>query len=124
MKTPRWLESDVTYVRHLAEAGLKGVTAVWNGPGDRTFAPVARNSVWVTTVIGGTVGGLSALLVRRRRSGYDTALGVLVGSAIGFGSAVAWVSRGFTGAIGRSVIQKVNAVRDERWLEKNPIDYA
>ena len=124
MRTPRWLESDVTYVRQLAEAGVDGVTAVWNGPGDRRLAPVVRNSVWVSAAIGGTVGALSALLVRRRRSGYGTALGGLVGSAIGFGGGVAWASRGFTGAIGRSVIQKVNGVRDARWLEKHPITYA
>ena len=124
MRTPRWLESDVTYVRHLAEAGVNGVTAVWNGPGDRAFAPAVRNSVWVTTAIGGTVGALSALLVRRRRSGYGPAWGGLVGSAIGFGGGVAWASRDFTGAIGRSVLQKVNGVRDARWLEKNPINYA
>ncbi len=123
MKSLQWVGSDVTYLRHLLEAGVDGVTAVWNGPGGWSFASAARHSVWVTAM-GGTVGGLSTLLVRRRRSGNGTALGVLVGSAIGFGSGVAWASRGFTGSMGRSVLQKVNAVRDQRWLEKNPINYA
>jgi len=89
-----------------------------------SFAPVASNPVWMTTVIGGTVGALTALLAGRRRSGYGTALGGLVGSAVGFGGGVAWASRGYTGALGRSVIQKVNAARDARWLERNPINYA
>ena len=124
MRTPQWLESDITYARKLAEAGVNGVTSVWNEPGDRAFAPVLRNSVLVTTVIGGMIGALSALLGGRRRSGYGTALGGLVGSAIGFGGGVAWASRDFTGAAARSAIRKVNTVRDARWLEKNPIDYA
>jgi len=123
MRTPQWLESDITYVRNLAEAGVNGVTSVRSEPGDRAFAPVLRSSVWVTTAIGGTIGVLSSLLGRRRRSAYGTALGGLVGSTIGFGGGVAWTSRDFTGAVARSVVQKVNAVRDEHWLEKNPINY-
>ena len=93
-------------------------------PGKRGFEPVLRNSVWVTTAIGGAVGALSVLLGRRRRSGYSTAFGGLVGSAIGFSGGVAWASRDFSGAVARSVIQKVTAARDARWLEKNPINYA
>lgn len=122
MNTPGWLRSDVTYIRHLAEAGVNGVTSVWNAPRDRTITSDTRNAVWLATVAGGFVGGISALLIRRRKSGYRTAFGVLVGGATGFG--VAWKSRGLTTAIGRNVMRKVNAVRDERWLEKNPIDYA
>ena len=124
MTTPKWLGSDITYVRSLAEAGVNGVPGVWNGAGTRAYPPVLRNSGWVSTAIGGTIGALSALLFRRRRSGYGTALGGLVGSAIGFGGGVAWASRDLTGTVARSVIQEVNAVRDARWLEKNPVDYA
>jgi hypothetical protein len=124
MRTPPWLESDITYVRNLAEAGVSGVTSVCNRPGDRAFAPVLSNPVLVSTAIGATIGALSVLLARRRKSGYSPALGSLVGSAIGFGGGVAWASRDFTGAVARSVIRKVNAVRDARWLEKNPINYA
>jgi hypothetical protein len=124
MRTPQWLESDITYVRNLAEAGVNGVSSVWNRPGDRALAPTLRDSVSVGTAIGGAIGILSILLARRRRSGYGTALGGLVGCAIGFGGGVAWASRDFTGAAARSVIHRVNAVREARWLEKNPIDYA
>jgi hypothetical protein len=40
------------------------------------------------------------------------------------GGGVAWSSRGLATDIGRSVLRKVNAVRDEHWLAANPIDYA
>ena len=124
MNTPQWLRSDFTYIRHLAEAGLDGVTSVWNAPPDRTMASDARNAVWLTAAVCGFVGGVSAFLIGRRKSRYGPALGILIGGATGFGSGVAWKSRGLTTAIGRSVARKVNAVRDERWLEKHPIDYA
>jgi hypothetical protein len=51
-------------------------------------------------------------------------MGGLVGSALGFGGGVAWASRGFTGTAARHAIRGVNNVRDARWLERNPIDYA
>jgi hypothetical protein len=123
MNTLQWLGSDVSYIRHLAEAARNGVTSVWNAPCERTIAWRARNAGWLTAV-GGLLGGIGALLIRRRKSGYRTAFGVLVGGATGYGSSVAWNSRAVTTAIGRNVMRKVNAVRDERWLEKHPIDYA
>jgi len=124
MSNTRWLQSDVAYVRQLVEAGMNGVTAGWNGHRNRNLPPDARNSVWATTVIGGLAAGLSVLLDRRRRSGRGTALGIVVGCITGLGGGVAWSSRGLATDIGRSVLRKVNAVRDEHWLAANPIDYA
>jgi hypothetical protein len=124
MNTPNWLRPDVSYIRRLAEAGLDGVTSAWNAPCDRTVVSNASNAVWLTAAAGGLVGGISALMMGRRKSGYKTAFGVLVGGATGYGSGLAWKSRVFPTTIGRSVMRRVNAVRDERWLEKNPIDYA
>ena len=97
---------------------------IGNGLGDRGFAPVLNNSVWVATAIGGAIGALSAVVGRRRRSGYGSVWGGVVGSTIGFGGGIAWASRDFTGAVARSVIRKVNVARDARWLERNPINYA
>jgi hypothetical protein len=37
---------------------------------------------------------------------------------------LAWASRGYTGSAARGAIKKINVVRDARWLEKNPINYA
>ena len=58
MNTPQWLRSDVTYIRHLTEAGVDGITSVWNAPRDRTIAWDARNAAWLTAV-GGLVGELA-----------------------------------------------------------------
>jgi hypothetical protein len=67
---------------------------------------------------------LTAGLSGRHKPGYKVAAGGLVGSAVGFGAAMAWISRGATRAVARTTIQKVNKVRDARWLELNPINYA
>ena len=117
-----WSRSDIDYVRHLAAAGVNGVAAVWNTPSRPS--PVLGNSVWITTAVGGTVGALCALLGRRPKSGYQTATSSLLGSTIGFVGACAWASRGVAGNMARSVAHNVNGVRDARWLERHPIDYA
>jgi hypothetical protein len=124
MKTPSWVESDIAYVRSLGEAGVNGVTSIWKAPGRRASAPVLSKSVWVTVAICGVIGGVSALLGARRTSRHRAILGGLVGGAIGFTGGVAWASRDLTGAVARSVGRNVNAVRDARWLEKHPINYA
>jgi hypothetical protein len=37
---------------------------------------------------------------------------------------VAWASRRVTGSAAKRAIGGVNNVRDARWLERHPIDYA
>jgi hypothetical protein len=121
MRTSPSLESDVTYIRCLTKAVLDGVTSGLKGT---AFTPVLTGAAWTPAAIGAAIGVLSASLSGRRKSGYKVALGGLVGSALGFGAFAAWTSRDFTGAVARGTIEKVNGVRDARWLEKNPIAYA
>ncbi|MBZ5726224.1 MAG: hypothetical protein LAP87_14650 [Acidobacteriia bacterium] len=124
METSPTLKSDFTYFRYLAKAVLDGVTSPPKGTGNGPFKPVLRGTIWTSTAIGAAIGVLNASLSRRHKSGYRVAAEGMVGSALGFGAGVAWASRDFTGAVTRSTIQKVNSVRDARWLEKNPITYA
>jgi len=124
MRASPSLESDVTCIRYLTKGVLDGVASAPKGTADRPYTPLSRGAVWTATAIGAAIRVLSANLSKRDRSGYRVAVGGLVGGALGFGAGVAWTSRAFTGAIARSTIQKVNSVRDARWLEKNPIDYA
>ena len=114
MKTSQSLRSDITYVRCLTRAVLDGITSAPETTADGAFAPILTAALWTPTAIGAPIGVLTARL----------GLGGLVGSALGFGAGVAWISRGITEAVARSTMQKINSVRDARWLEKNPIDYA
>ena len=124
MITSASLKSDVTYIGNLTKAVLDGFTSAPKGIAGRELTPVLTTALWTPTAIGAAIGVLSASLSRRRTSGYKMAVGGLVGSALGFGACVAWTSREFTGALTRSTMRKVNSIRDARWLEKNPIDYA
>lgn len=81
-------------------------------------------SSWPATTVGAAVGASMASLSKRRRSGYGVAAAGLIGGALGLGCSLAWASRDFTGALARGAVDKITIVRDARWLEKNPIDYA
>jgi hypothetical protein len=124
MRSSQLLKSDVNYIKRLTEAVLDGITSPPRAAADRAFGPILTTALWTTAAIGAAIGALSVSLNRRRTSGYRVAAGGLLGSALGLGAGVAWTSRDFTGAVARNTLKKVNNVRDARWLEKNPIDYA
>jgi hypothetical protein len=117
MRPSQSLKSDITYARYLIGAVLEGLN-------ETPKAAVLTSAVWQPMAIGAAIGLLSASLNRGNKPAYRVAMGGLLGTAVGFSAGVAWTSRDFTGAVARSTIQKVNTVRDARWLEKNPIAYA
>jgi hypothetical protein len=118
------LKSEVVYVRNLVEAGVDGVTTAWKADVDRSFTPALTSALWPAAV-GGGIGVLSICLASSRPRGeHRVATGGLIGTALGFGVGVVWASRVFTRTIVRSAHRKINDVRDARWLEKNPINYA
>lgn len=123
MRTPRWLESDVHYAKNLVGAGLDGVTSAWKQPGEPRFPAVSKSALWMPIAIGAAIGAFGSSLRTPRRLGPRTAIGGLVGGALGLGGSVAWASRGLTGAVVRNTVHKVNAARDAHWLEKNPVAY-
>jgi hypothetical protein len=47
-----------------------------------------------------------------------------LGSLIGFASGVVWESRDLTASVAANALTNIDKVRDERWLQKHPIDYA
>ena len=124
MRSSPSLKSDIIYIGYLTRAVLEGITSAPEVTACRAFTPVLTAAVWTPMAIGAAIGVWSARLSRKNRPAYWVAVGGLLGSALGFSASIAWTSRDFTGAVARSTIQKVNSVRDARWLEKNPIDYA
>lgn len=121
MSVPGTLTSGVRYAVNLIQAGMDGVVSARKATGT---PPVLRSPVWVPTAIGAALGAWTASRGANRKSGSGVALRGLIGSAFGLGCGVAWASRGFTGALARGAIRNINTVRDARWLEQNPIDYA
>lgn len=123
MSIGRSLKSDLSYAKNLVGAGLTGITSAPRNPDARPFVPALARMVWAPTLVGAAAGILRACL-SKNKSGQNTLLNALVGSALGFSGAVVWASKDYTGAAARNAMQNVNSVRDARWLEKNPIAYA
>jgi len=127
MKIPASLKSEMAYSRRLLEAGLKSATAAPDGAPNQTLAPElarAARGAWGPALIGVAVGILAACSVRKSRSGRGALLAGLIGGACGFGGGVAWSSRAATSSAVRNAAKSIGAIRDERWLQKNPIAYA
>jgi len=124
MNLSRSLTSDARYFIVLVQGGWNGVIAARKTTDVPAFTPVLTSAVRAPAILGAAFGVWSTSLTRSRRSRYRTAKGGSVGSALGFVCGAAWASRGFTGVVARSAVQRINVVRDARWIEKNPIDYA
>ena len=124
MEIVHTVKSDLAYLGRLVGAGLDGIASARHEVDGGAFTPASKAAVWTSTAIGAAIWMLSGGLVGNRRSASNVAVGGLVGSVLGFGAGVAWGSRRFTGTAARSAIRQINTARDERWLERNPIDYA
>jgi hypothetical protein len=123
MPTVQGLGSDVLYLKNLVTAGWGGITSAHHEVSGRLSAPASPTAMWAPAAICGALGMLGTRAIGKRRSA-SVALGGLAGTALGLGAAAAWASRHFAVAAGRRAARQVNFVRDTRWLERNPIDYA
>jgi uncharacterized protein YcfJ len=126
MSTIRSLKSDFRFARNLVGAVLGATVAVAakkSEPSALTALSRAAKTAWGPAMLGAAVGILASRPNKNQNAGYQTAVGGLVGGAIGFCAGVAWESRQVTGAMARHAVSNVNVVRDARWLEKNPVAY-
>ncbi len=111
------LGSNLTYLKQLAGAGLEGIESA-----RREVRPIVP--VWAPVAIGVVVGLLGATMTGRRKTVSRTAMGGLVGTVVGLSAGLAWTSGRSFGPAARAAARRVNAVRDARWLARNPINYA
>ena len=128
MKPGRSLGPYVRYGQTLVKSGVSGLRsgqeAHLNGqPLSAALSESARASLSLATI--GACAGLLRFYLsgRRGRIPKSIACGV-AGSAIGFCAAFVWETRNLTASMGRSARKQMGAVRDQRWLERHPIDYA
>jgi hypothetical protein len=107
------LKSEAIYARDIVKAGFDGAAS-----GEKAVTNLAPAAVGVA------IGILGVYLGRKRRMGNSVLLGGLVGGALGFSSGVVWGTREQARHGCIQAAQSVQAVRDARWLEKNPVAYA
>ncbi len=127
MWLPNWIASNVQYGRDLANSGLEGAgrgrEEFLQGQPLAPFLGKAAARALKHAATGVCLGVLVGSMSRKPRLSRALAWGTL-GGAIGFGAALSWRTHSLAASMGRGALKNVNRVRDQRWLEKNPIDYA
>lgn len=81
-------------------------------------------SIAVGAGVGAAVGMACVAMTRRRKSPWALLVGGLMGATVAAGLVMAWKNRSLAEDVWRGVDEGSRPVRDARWLEKNPIDYA
>jgi hypothetical protein len=128
MKSEPSFKSNLRYGRELLKSGAAGLSSgreahLAGQPLSELLAHSARASLGLAT-LGACTGLLRYYLPARRGRVAKTVACGLVGSAIGFAAAFAWMTRELTESMTRSAVKQINVVRDQRWLDRHPIDYA
>jgi hypothetical protein len=127
MNHPRAV-TRVEYGQKLVNAGITGIrTGQDSARGEESLrkiaADAARDSL-AFAAIGACVGLLQSQFADKRdRRAKALALGAL-GSVLGFCVGFGWKTRKVTSSVAHSTARELRRVRDEHWLELNPIDYA
>jgi F0F1-type ATP synthase assembly protein I len=129
MNVMEWSTSNADYGRKLVDSAVEGAR---EGEKDflreeslaRYFAKSAQKALVPATVIGALIGMFGEYVASRHRSPIRTLACGFLGGAIGFGAGMIWETRQFTADVASSSWKSISKTRDERWLEKNPIDYA
>ena len=128
MKPDRSSPHYLRYGRTLVKSGMSGLrsgreTHLNGKPLSAVLTQSARASISLATI--GAFAGLLRFYVSDRRHRLPkTVAWSVVGSAVGFCAGFAWKTRDLTASMGRSSLKQMGMVRDERWLERHPIDYA
>lgn len=128
MTLRQWSSSGLHYGRKLLDSGLQGARS-----GERAFLHGARLTPYLNrsarialapAALGACLGLIGSHPGSRHRSAVRAfAFGVL-GCVVGFGAGVAWRSRGLAASVASGAMRNIGKVRDERWLDRHPIDYA
>ena len=114
----------------------------WWAPGLKERAPARKSSLngeplgpflsdsvkasIAPAAIGACVGALAAYPFYRKKSSTATATLAygLLGCVVGLTAGLAWKSRGLSASVASGALKEIGKVRDEKWLTKNPINYA
>lgn len=128
MHVAEWSKSEVEYGRRVLDSGLEGLRsgqeAFLHG---RPIGPFLRDSFRKAVTpasLGICIGILTGCRENHRRSAAQILARGILGGLIGLTAGIAWESRFLAASVVGGALAKIEKVRDEHWLERNPIDYA
>jgi hypothetical protein len=122
-----WSTHNFEYGIKVLNSGLEGARsgreAFLNGRSLTPFLSESVSNAWQPAVVGACIGVLG-VAGNRHKSINRVLTHAILGGAIGLGVGIAWKSRRLTESIASGALESIGKVRDEHWLENNPIDYA
>ena len=128
MELGGWVKSNVDYGRRLVGSGIEGARSgqdeFLDGEPLAPFLGESFKSALLPAAVGACVGVLVGYPICRRKSPAVTWAYGLLGCAIGLTTGVAWTSRHLGASVASGALKNIGKVRDERWLTKNPVNYA
>ena len=121
-------KSIVDYGKRLLDSGVEGARSgeggFLNGKPLAPFLEESARHALMPAAIGVFIGVLGTCAGNQHKSTSRAFMYGLLGGTIGFGVGLAWGSRHLAASVGSSAWRSMGKVRDEHWLENNPIDYA
>lgn len=119
--------TTVEYGRKLVNAGVTGLRN-----GHKDFDVERANALLVRSaeeslqmaVAGACLGLVPAYVLARRSRATNALVFGLLGSALGFVAGFSWKTRDLSTSLAHGALREMGRVKDERWLEHHPIDYA
>jgi hypothetical protein len=114
----------VAYSRRLVQAGINGLRFGEQRLNCSESAAHMAHSVrgaFKAAAIGAGLGLLGCVMARRREGRLPR---VIACGALAFCAEFAWQTRDVSSQLVGDAAREISRVRDERWLELNPIDYA
>jgi len=123
-----WSRSNVDYGRKILHSGLEGARSgeeafLQGRPLTSVLDESARKALPLAA-IGACLGLLGSCAGNHNKSARRAFAYGIFGGVIGFGTGVAWGNRRLIASFASGARKNIAQVRDEHWLERNPIDYA
>jgi hypothetical protein len=105
-----------TYTQKLLKAAIAGICS------GEALALSESPAALILKCVPGALAGkcVDALVFKRRDRTSRTVACVTLGGL----AALVWSTRTTTRAMARSAAQEIGKIRDEHWLDRNPINYA
>jgi len=128
MNVATWVTPEVEYGRKLFHSALEGARSgeeeFLHGRSLHRFVDESAEHALPPAAFAACIGALGGYMGSRHRSASKALACAAIIGTIGFALGLAWESRSLAVSVVSGAWRKVGRARDERWLEKNPIDYA
>ena len=128
MNVAEWVGENLEYARDLVSSAVEGAKDARHALGEEQKLPEvlvkAAPSTVALTALGIGAGIVCSYFGNKRKFTRECAAFGLIGGVAGLLIGLGWSTRHVTNGLANGAVKGMNHARDERWLERHPIDYA